>query len=87
MGLIPGRHRDRLGFGVAAAHLGSDFRQSLSNAGTSAEDWEIALELKYFVSLTPWLSIRPDLQYVIHPGGDRSLQNALSIGVRLTVSL
>ncbi|MBA3810795.1 MAG: carbohydrate porin, partial [Caulobacteraceae bacterium] len=33
--------------------------------------------------LTDGLSLQPDLQYVIHPGGDPALGNALVVGLRL----
>lgn len=47
------------------------------------EDHEINLELTYFANITSHLSIQPDIQYVINPGLDGSLDNALVFGVRL----
>ena len=47
------------------------------------EDHEINLELTYFANITSHLSIQPDIQYVINPGLDGSLDNALVFGIRL----
>ena len=86
-GLIAGRDGDRLGFGVAAAHLSRDYRKGRRRAGSSSDDWEVALELTYRVQATAWLSIQPDVQYVINPGGGTGLSNAVVVGTRFVVSL
>ena len=36
--------------------------------------------------LQPWLEVQPDLQYVVHPGTDPALDDALVAGVRLEIS-
>lgn len=86
-GPIPGRDDDRLGFAVAAAHLSSDFRTASSLAGNDLESWEVALELTYRAVLAPWLSIQPDVHYVLQPGGDDDVGDSLVVGARLVVSL
>jgi porin len=55
----------------------------VTGGGTGPEDREINLELTYFANITSHLSIQPDIQYVINPGLDGSLDNALVFGVRL----
>jgi porin len=47
---------------------------------------EIAVELTYRRPVAGWLTVQPDLQYVIHPGGNRSLGNALVLGLRMETS-
>ena len=69
-GPFPGRDDDRLGFAVAAAHLSEDFRTAASLGGNDLESWEVALELTYRAVLAPWLSIQPDVQYILDRGGD-----------------
>ena len=44
------------------------------------------IELTYSTQLTDWLRVQPDVQYVINPGADRSLDNALVIGIRFEFS-
>ncbi|MEA2714557.1 MAG: hypothetical protein QOK27_2518, partial [Gemmatimonadales bacterium] len=47
---------------------------------------ETTMELTYLAQLGSWLSVQPDLQYVIHPGGTRSTRNAVVLGLRVAVS-
>ena len=72
-GLIPRCDRDELGFGVINANVTDDLRsQGLTD--------ETNIEWFYKIQLTPWMSLQPDIQYVINPGGDG--RNAVALGVR-----
>jgi len=84
-GLLPGRPTDRIGLSVAAAHFGRDFRQAQRLSGVSTEAWEVALELTYRAVLTSWLAVQPDLQVVVHPGGDAALDTAVVSGLRFVI--
>jgi porin len=53
----------------------------------TAERAETALELTYLVAPAPWLSVQPDLQYVIDPGTDGALDDALVLGLRVQIAL
>ena len=81
-GLIPTRDNDLLGVAVAYGHLNNDPQ---NNEGRSNPGYEIVLEATYQIELTPWLSVQPDLQYVIHPYGT-DIANALVLGARTTMS-
>jgi porin len=74
-GPIPGRDHDILGLGVH--HV------SLSGKVQSLEERyaETAIELFYKAQVTKWLSLKPDLHYIINPGGDG--RDALVAGVRV----
>ena len=85
-GLVPDRGVDELGLAVAAARFGDEF-QGAAGGGSAWEDWELTLELTYRAVLAPWLSIQPDLQYVIHPGGDPQVDDALVLGLRGLITL
>jgi len=80
-GLLPGRPADVLGLGVIHARVSRAFARSQPDR----ERWghETVLELTYKVTLTPWWSLQPDLQYVVHPGGSTTLPNAVVVGLRL----
>lgn len=80
-GPLPTRDDDAFGLAAHYAHLGRDARA----AGTFSESYELAIEAFYKVQFTPWLSLKPDLQYVIHPGGG-GLDDALVATVRLEVA-
>jgi len=70
VGPIRGRDEDSVGFMVSFVDLsdasGADFTTD-----------ETALELFYRLWITPFLSVKPDLQYIINPSGSRSIGDAL----------
>ena len=81
-GLIASLPEDQIGLGVMVANAGNKFLSGIAEP----KDQEINLELTYFANLTSHLSIQPDLQYVINPGMDGSVDNALVFGVRLQLN-
>ena len=81
-GLIPTRDNDVLGVAFAYGHLNNNPQ---GNDGSSNPGYEIVLEATYQMELTPWLSLQPDVQYVIHPSGT-DIANALVLGAQATVS-
>ena len=54
-------------FGVMGTYV--RFGDAARAAGTFVDNYEFAWELFYRFELTPWLHLRPDLQYIVHPGG------------------
>jgi porin len=82
---FPSRPQDALGVAVAAARNGSHYERAQTAAGAPAAG-ETTMELTYLAQLGSWLSVQPDLQYVIHPGGTRSTRNAVVLGLRVAVS-
>lgn len=46
---------------------------------------ELVVEAVYNAVLTPWLSVQPDLQYVVNPGGDAQLDDAVVVGLRVKI--
>lgn len=85
-GLIPCRPLGQLGVGIAGAYNSSEFKDAQSAAGTPVENAETAIELTYSDAVTSWLSVQPDIQYIINPGTDPALDNALVLGMRTTVT-
>ncbi len=98
-GLVPTRDQDTLTFGAAyarisddAAHLDKDTRR-LDDPSFPVRDEEIVLELNYLAQVTPAVTLQPDIQYIVHPGGsapdpgdpDDTIPNALVLGVRATL--
>lgn len=90
--LLPGREADILGLGVTYTDLSGDRRARLRDAnrfsGThgALSDYEALLEGTYQINLAPWLSVQPDVQYIVHPGGSGQFGNALVVGVRTVVT-
>ena len=86
-GLIPGRPQDKLGLAAADARTGNKYRSAMQLAGTPTTAGELAVELTYHAELTAWLSMQPDVQYIVDPGADPTLENALLLGLRVVVAL
>jgi porin len=86
-GFLPGREYDRFGLLVAAALAGEDFRRALLGQDKQIAGHETALELTYRLQLTDWLTLQPDLQYVINSGLDPELEDALVVGLRFELVL
>lgn len=84
-GFIPGRDEGQLGFGVTGAHNSKKYKEATLANGSVADSSETTLELTYSDNINKWLSVQPDIQYVINPGTDKTIDNALVIGSRFTV--
>ncbi len=82
-GLLPGRDQDQAGVAISRAGFGDGARAAADRAGVSLAGAETIFEATYRCGVTDWLAIQPDLQYVIHPGGNSALGNAVVAGVRL----
>ncbi len=75
-GLIPKRGDDALCIGVAHAQVNNYHNKS-----------ETAIELNYSAQLNKYISIQPDIQYIINPAGtDNDLDNALVALLRFNFS-
>lgn len=82
-GLVPGRDKDGAGVGLVWTQLTPDATSQLqgSNRGT-----EMVFEATYQAQLTPWLSLQPDVQFIVQPGGSTGAPNALLIGMSAAIS-
>ena len=76
-GLIPSRDQDVLGFGVGQGIISDE-------AGLPASN-ETALESYYNISITKYLRVSPDLQYIFNPDGAADSNHAFVIGLRVQV--
>jgi porin len=45
------------------------------------QTFESVVEVDYGIAVTPWLQVRPNLQYVIRPRGTGQVQDAFVIGL------
>lgn len=84
-GITPDRATDQVGLSVAAANFGARYRRNRVLAGAGSDKREIVVEAAYSAMIAPWLSLEPDVQYVIDPGGDMRLDNAVVMGMRIKI--
>lgn len=80
------RADESLGFAVAAARTGEPFRRAQRTVGAPVEDGEAVLEITYRRELSSWLTVQPEIQYILNPGADRSLHNALVLALRIELA-
>ncbi|MEE3624543.1 carbohydrate porin [Nitrospirillum sp. BR 11752] len=99
-GILPGRPEDTAGLagayaqiGSAAAGLDQDYR-AYGRPFYPVRDHEVLLELSYQAVVAGWATVQPNLQYVIHPGGNvlapgRTVPvgDGLVLGLRTSVRL
>lgn len=85
-GLIPTRDADQLGIGFGYAQLTNGARGTQNLEGSPNSGSEMVLEFTYQAVITPWLSIQPNAQFIINPGGNQDLDNAFVIGGRASIT-
>ncbi len=79
-------HDDRVGLGIACLQSSPGFRQQRGATGEPVGKRECNVEATYRYYLRPWLTLQPDMQYVLHPTYVPTADHALVFGLRLAVS-
>ena len=95
-GPFDARPKDDMGIGFARIHVNDDVKKNaeLVNASNGVSDYndplfsplrdtEYNYELNYGFHVTNWLTVRPNLQYITHPGGVDEVDDALVAGLKI----
>jgi len=84
-GLISGRDNDVLGIALALAHNSENYikMMQIEDPKNKIEKFEYIFELTYHVSLFEFLSIQPDIQYIINPAQCHNNRHSIMFGTRL----
>ena len=95
-GPFDARPKDDVGIGFARIHVNDEVKKNaeLANAAIGATDYsdplysplrstEYNYEINYGFHVTNWLTVRPNLQYITHPGGVDQVDNALVAGLKI----
>lgn len=85
-GLVPGRPDDELGLAVAIGLAGDEFEDARAADGLGTDSHETTLELTWRAPVTDWLVLQPDVQYIINPGNDPELDDAVVVALRFELS-
>lgn len=85
--------RDVIGVALGTTHgngrrgNAQRFLNSLNGAQTVVNDgYEVAAEVYYGWSPVPAVMIRPNVQYIVHPGGTGQNDNALVLGLKTSIA-
>ena len=87
-GLIPTRNSDITSVGISYAQysgsLQNNQRDNIDYNGsmTAVQTYELAFDFSHKVSITPWMYLQPDMQYIINPNGWKARKNAYVVGTR-----
>ena len=85
-GFWPARTDDEIGLAIAATLTSDDYRQAQRLAGADADHHETNIELTWRAPVTDWLTLQPGIQYIVNPGTDRELGNAVVAMLRFELS-
>jgi carbohydrate-selective porin OprB len=55
----------------------------VTDPAVGVQSWEMTLEWTYGCTVKPGLLVQPCLQYLVNPGGNKAVPNALAIGVNV----
>jgi porin len=83
------RPDDHLGlaFGRTSYNSRAAEAMMLENPGSPVPHGEYTTELYYSYLLLPWLAVRPDVQFIVDPGGLTHSANVVVLGARIVATL
>ncbi len=80
------RPHDKVGLGlIYSDNSNSASSEYAATTGRGGLGGETTVEADYQYNPAPWLSLQPDAQYIIDPGGDSSREDILVLGFRTIV--
>jgi porin len=93
-GVFAGRPLDKLGVAIGGTHVNSRIAtaEHLQDAvgGDSVpvpvQSSEYVTEIFYGETLAPWVELRPNVQYVRHPGGTSQYPDDVIVGLKLSTN-
>lgn len=85
-GLIPGRKDDVAGMMLAHAHISNRLTTAQELSGDPLQTGEWVMEATYRIAAANGLTISPDVQYLVHPNGEKSIPNALALAARVEIN-
>jgi porin len=91
-GLFAPRIQDVIGLGVGRTHVNGRVAvaESLSDAvrpeGLPVQTSEYVGEMFYSLHIAQWLQLRPDVQYVLRPGGNPRTTDDVIVALRLSIN-
>ena len=75
---MPSREYDKTAFGFAYGSISEDVPD---------KDYELMFELTYLIQMKRWLKIQPDIQWIVHPGGNTDTPDALVLGMQMLIDI
>jgi porin len=91
---LPGRDNDQVGLDFGLGKVSDRAADLDRDSGLTGQSTEELIELTYQAQVFPWLSLQPDLQYVVNPGGgvqdpndpSHNIDNEFVVGMRMVTT-
>ncbi len=84
--LFAARPASMLSLGAGSGALSRPYRDGAPAEAPPLAGAETLFELTYSDELLDGLSIQPDVQYILHPGADRTVKDAVVLALRFSYS-
>ncbi|MDR9416619.1 MAG: carbohydrate porin [Gracilimonas sp.] len=83
LGLIPQRNSDQTGLAVAYASAGNEYINSKFINGMRPAEAETNIEATHLFKINGYAKLQANIQYIINPGFDATLDHAFVVGARM----
>ena len=77
----------QLGLAFAAAWLSENYHQTILTGGNESDKLELVVELVYRSQINKWMTVQPDVQYIVNPGYIPQNPDSIVLGLRFDVSI
>lgn len=84
-GLLDARPQDKAGVSFNINTAPDSYRRAQIAAGSSFRNNEQSFEITYRAKITDWLTMQPDVQYIVNPGYAPKLKNDLVFGLHFEI--
>ena len=85
--VFSGRPASVFSVGMNQGLISDGHRQNQIDAGVAMTDAEFQVEMTYADEVMPGVTLQPDVQWVRRPGGDRDIEDAIVLGLRVGISI
>lgn len=84
-GMFDARPLDKMGASFNVNANPASYRRAQIAQGNGVDRYETNLEATYRAPINDWLTLQPDIQYIIHPGYDPRLKNDVVFGLHFEI--
>jgi len=85
-GILPKRDQDLFQLAFMIGNFSPEYAAEQRRQGEGYPTYEVAFDLSYVIQLDQFLSIQPDVQLILQPGGRSDIPTALVIGMQATAN-
>ena len=84
-GLFDARPIDKMGVSFNVNANPASYRQAQLALGLSDYHYETSFEMTYRARINNWVTMQPDIQYIVHPNYDPTLKDDLIFGLHFEI--